>query len=114
MKIAVDVLGTIEGSKKASVITMIHAFQDAGHTVVVWSSEYGLAVNAVKKYDLECEPRSKIEKGNVDPVDYFDIAIEDDRRQDYLAAHRFVWVDEIPKDFTAAKKLAEDLCKGAK
>lgn len=109
MRIAVDVLGTIEGPKRRQVLQIIHALQDLGHEVVIWSSEFSLAVNAVQKYDLECEYRSKHAKFESEPNEMFDYAIEDDRRQTYLAARKFIWVDELPDSLIACEALARSL-----
>lgn len=100
MRIAVDVKGTLEGHKRAQIVRMMLALQDLGHEIVVWSNAYGYAVDAVKKLaetPLEgLEPQDKRAKWETE--ERFDIAIEDDRGQEWLAAKNFIWVDEIPLD----------------
>lgn len=104
MRIAVDVKGTLEGHKRAQILRMMLFLQDEGHEIVVWSNAYGYAVDAVKNLAetaLEgIEPQDKRTKSDMDHEEsrYFDIAIEDDRSQEWLAAKHFIWVDEIPTD----------------
>jgi len=104
MRIAVDVKGTLEGHKRDLIVRMMMFLKDKGWEVVVWSNSYGYAVDAVKglsETPLEgIEPYNKEMKSSVDYKEefYFDIAIEDDRSQEYLAAKHFIWVDEIPQD----------------
>lgn len=101
MKIAVDVKGTLEGYKKPQILRMIELFQKAGHTVVVWSNLYSYAVDAVRDNNLQnIESTSKSGKGDYgfegDESKFYDLAIEDDHSQTWLAAKRFIFVDEIP------------------
>lgn len=108
MRIAFDVKGTIESPMKKQVLHMFKLFQDAGHEVVVWSNSYSYAVNAIKDNNLQnTDPEDKFMKIDVerDESQYFDIAIEDDRRQDYLAAKKFIFVDEIPNAMEDVDKL---------
>lgn len=118
MKIASDVKGTIEGSKKKQVLKMLDLFSRAGHQITVWSNLYSYAVDAVKDNNLKADAMSKRSKSDVDYEEekYFDIAIEDDGRQTYLAAKRFVWVNDIPDDIDQieafVKKLLEPDVQG--
>lgn len=100
MRIAVDVKGTLTGHKRDQIVRMMMFLKDKGWEVVVWSNSYGYAVDAVKgllETPLEgIEPEDK--KAKFETETRFDIAIEDDRSQEYLAAHNFIWVDEIPLD----------------
>lgn len=109
MRVAVDVLGTIEGPKRAQVLQMIHALQDLGHTVTVWSSEFSLAVDAVDKYNLDCEAISKMMRFDYPEEMHFDYAIEDDHRQGYLAAKNFIWVSDIPESLIECEALVKGL-----
>jgi hypothetical protein len=110
MRIAFDVLGTIQGPKGSVILEAFKRLQDAGHECVVWSSDYGLAVNAVKRHALNADSMGKLsgyeltERG----LEAFDVAIEDDRGQTYLGAARFVWVDTI----TDVDSLVESILKG--
>lgn len=100
MRLAVDVKGTLTGHKRDLIVRMMMFLKDKGWEVVVWSNSYGYAVDAVKglaETPLEgIEPEDKKAKFETDSR--FDIAIEDDRSQEYLAAEHFIWVDEIPED----------------
>ena len=112
MKIAFDVMGTIKGPKKEQVLKMFKLFQEAGHEVIVWSNSFGYAVDAINDNNLtNTEPRDKRMKMDVDYEEnrYVDIAIEDDRRQTWLAAKKFIWVDEIPIDMVDVDALVKEL-----
>lgn len=100
MRIAVDVKGTLEGSMRAQIVRMMMFLQDQGHEVVVWSNSYSFAVEAVMKLaETPLEQIDAISKqATWDTEERFDIAIEDDRSQTWLAAKNFIWVDEIPID----------------
>lgn len=104
MLIAVDVLGTLKGPKSFEIRKMIRVFQDAGHEVIVWSSEYSLAKNAVEEYGLNCTYHQKWSKADVraERERQVDIAIDDDTYQTYLGAKKFVYVHEIPRENPAA------------
>lgn len=101
MRVAFDVKGTIEGPKKELILKLFKGLQEKGHTCVVWSNLYSYAVDAIVDNNLEnTEPEQKYSKGDVASGIYpsrkaFDLAIEDDRGQTYLAANRFLFVDEI-------------------
>lgn len=111
MRIAVDVKGTIEGPKQVSILAMIRRAQELGHEVVVWSNSFGYAVDAVKKHSLNCEPQDKKMKSDLDNDEsaFFDLVIDDDMSQDWLAAKRFLWVRDIPNDDIAAVEMLEKL-----
>lgn len=109
LRIAVDVIGTIEGNRKAQVLTIIHTLLDLGHEVEIWSSDFSCARNAVTKYDLQCLYRQKHTKIESPSEEFFDYAIEDDRRQTYLAAKNFLWVDELPTSLKECEQLAKEL-----
>lgn len=100
MLIAVDVMGTLKGPKQAQILKIIHAFQNEGHEVIVWSNDYGYAVDIVKQLGLECEAHQKWTKGDVamrgDRM--VDLAIDDDSTQTWLGAKNFLWVHQIPLD----------------
>jgi hypothetical protein len=100
MRIAIDVKGTIEGPKKKAILSILHMLQALGHEVIVWSNMYSYATDAIRDNKLTCEASPKRDKGDYDHDEsqYFDIAIDDDTKQDYLAAKHFIWVKDIPED----------------
>lgn len=104
MRVAFDVKGTIEGPKKDLVLKLFRGLQEKGHTCIVWSNLYSYAIDAVVNNKLEnTEPNRKYSKGDVAEGIYasttmFDLAVEDDRSQTWLAANRFLFVDEITED----------------
>lgn len=97
MKIAFDVMGTIDGPSQKKVLALYHEFERLGHEMVVWSSMYSLAVRAVKNHNLKANSMSKMERYQYEPSEYMDLAI-DDENQTYLAANRLVLVRDIPDD----------------
>jgi len=103
VKIAFDVKGTIEGPKQKQVLAMLRAFHEMGHEVFVWSNAYAYATGAVMDHNLPALPMDKRMKMDYEAHELMDLAIEDDRSQTWLAARRFVWVDEIPTDESALK-----------
>lgn len=119
MRIAIDVIGTLEGHKRAEIITMIRELVKDDHEVVVWSSEFSMAMRAAEKLTVilneydgfpgKIEFMSKRTKTELDPDEHFDYAIEDDRNQVYLAAKQFIWVQDLPREFEACKELARSL-----
>jgi hypothetical protein len=100
MRIACDVKGTLEGPKKAQVVEILKILQGNGAKITVWSNLYSYASRALSENkDIHFEgAESKCSKSDLyfNENLYFDIAIEDDRMQSYLASKRFIWVDEIP------------------
>jgi len=115
MRIAFDVKGTIEGSKKKQVLRMFELFQKAGHKVFVWSNSYGYAVDAVRDNNLaNTSPMDKMMKMDAEEEQMMDIAVEDDHSQTWLAAKKFVFVDEIPDDMVLVDIFVEELLKGNK
>jgi hypothetical protein len=118
MKIACDVLGTIEGDKQASVLRILQSLISAGHEVVIWSSEYSLASEAVKKHrltNLDGTPLLYMEKYSTMDVrnqgmPMFDLALEDQQSQtSYLASKFFLMVHEIPYNTERAEQKAQEL-----
>lgn len=110
MKIAFDVKGTIDGPKGDVILEAFKKLQELGHTCVVWSNLYSYATDAIAKHGLNAEAHDKRMKMDLeyDESRYFDVAIEDDRRQEYLAANRFIFVDDI----TSADDLVSNILKG--
>jgi hypothetical protein len=114
MRIAFDVKGTIEGSKKKQVLRMFELFQKAGHEVIVWSNSYGYAVDAVEDNELtNTRAESKRDKWNTSEENYYDLAIEDDKQQgQWLAAKKFLFVDDIPDDMVLVDILVKEMLEG--
>lgn len=113
MKIAFDVMGTIEGPKKNQVLAMIRHLKEHGHEVVVWSNLYSYATDAVEDYDLQVEAMSKKMMLDYDSEsEAMDLAIEDDRSQTWLGAKKFLFVDELPHDVPEAIKLLMERLNG--
>lgn len=110
MKLAVDVKGTLEGSKKQQVLKIIDILSKVGYEVTVWSNLYSYAVDAVRDNNLKASVSSKMTKGDLDfdESKFFNVAIEDDRSQSYLPAKKFIWVDEIPNDINAVELFVKE------
>ncbi|HBI00989.1 MAG TPA: hypothetical protein DDY18_05130 [Flavobacterium sp.] len=115
-RIACDVKGTLEGPKKKQVIKILDLFSKAGYAVTVWSNLYSYAVDAVKDNNLKAEAMSKRMKMDLgyDETQYFDFAIEDDSRQEYLAAKKFIWVHDIPDDMEQIEGFVKGLLSETK
>lgn len=111
MRFAFDVKGTIEGPKKKQVLELFRILQALGHTCDVWSNSYGFAVDCVKSNKLNAAPTSKQMKMDLDhdETKFYDVAIEDDTQQTWLAARRFVWVKDLPESMEAIEVLAHQL-----
>lgn len=110
MKIAFDVKGTLYGKNETNVRRLYDAFKSRGHTMFVWSNSIGYASDAVRDLKLDVEYMSKFlpSERDYDTNQYMDIAIEDDRSQTWLAAKKFVFVDDLD-DGTNVDKLVEEL-----
>jgi len=111
MRIATDVMGTLEGPMKKQILAMLEVFAKAGAEITVWSNLYDYAIDAVRDNNLRAEADSKKTKGDLDfdESQYFDLAFEDDRTQTYLPTKRFLFVDEIPDSVEEAEALANKL-----
>jgi hypothetical protein len=113
MTIAFDVKGTLEGPKGKFVLGLLLKLQEMGHECVVWSGSYGYAVDCVAKYGLEnVRAESKSDKWSRDEANFYDVAIEDDRGQTWLAAKKIVFVDELPNDPGGVNRLADMITDG--
>lgn len=110
MRIAFDVKGTIEGPKGDVILGAFKKLQELGHTCVVWSNLYSYAVDAITKHGLSAEAMNKRSMSDLDEYSAkpYDVAIEDDRHQIYLAANRFIFVDDI----TTSDELVKEILKG--
>lgn len=109
MRIASDVLGTLRGHKGNVIFEALTRLIAEGHEVVVWSSDYGLAVSEARSRGLNVETATgKFSKYEAEEQGkpLFDVALEDDHMQKrYLAAQRFVMVDEISDVETLIKQI---------
>lgn len=112
MRIATDVMGTLRGRKGAVIEAALKRLIDAGHTVVVWSSDYGLAVSEARQRGFNVETaREKFTRADVARGDEiaFDVALEDDSMQaSYLGSKRFIMVHEI----TTVDELVKNILEG--
>lgn len=114
MKVACDVKGTLMGDKQTQVLKILDVLSRAGYEVTVWSNLYSYATDAVEELNLKAEAYSKRSKSDFgfDESQYFDIAIEDDRSQTYLAAKQFIFVDDIPEDMAQVELFVKELLEG--
>lgn len=112
MKIAFDVKGTLDGPKTKFVLAMLIALQEMGHECIVWSNSYGYAVDCVRNLGLvNVRAESKTDKWSRDEANFYDVAIEDDKQQTWLAAKHFIWVDDIPGAMGGVMKLVAEIDK---
>lgn len=105
MRIAFDVKGTIQGPYQDKVLRLFRAFEKRGHEMIVWSSVYSYATDAVAKHGLNARPMSKMLGCEASSNDRVNICI-DDERQTWLATDRLILVSELPDDVEA---LAEEI-----
>jgi hypothetical protein len=97
MKIAFDVMGTIEGPKQKQVLELFWKLHKAGHEMFVWSNSFSYAAQAVIDHKLPATALLKNGKFNADDSAYglMDVAIEDDTSQTWLGANRIIFVHEL-------------------
>jgi len=110
MRIAFDVKGTIEGPHQDKVLRLFRVFEKQGHEMIVWSSVYSYATDAVAKHGLNAQAQSKVWSSDASPDDRVDIAI-DDEPQTWLATNRLILVKDLPDDL---ETLAVELIGQAK
>lgn len=118
MKIAFDVKGTLDNPHdkrtERMVLALLETLQNMGHEIIVWSNSFGYAVECVEKLGLKnVRAESKSNKWNVsDESQWYDVCIEDDTSQTYLAAKRIIFVKDIaPLAMGGIIKLAQELTK---
>ena len=111
MKIAFDVKGTLEGHKGKFVLGLLNYLQGMGHEITIWSNGPGFAAQCAKDLGLT-NVATMMKYGKGDHQELFDIAVEDDTSQNWLAAKRFVWVKDIPDGMGGVLKLAHVLNEG--
>lgn len=103
MRIAFDVKGTLDGVDENRMVRLFRVLEKLGHTMIVWSSDSGFAVDVMKKHGINGEIYTKYTKGSYEAESYglMDVAIEDDRSQTWLAAKQIVFVHDVPDDVEA-------------
>lgn len=113
MKIAVDVKGTLEGPKRKQIVHIIKEALNKGYEVTIWSNGLGRqgAEGLEREYGIKLPYEDKFSKRDAETWErgLFDLAIEDDTSQSYLAAKKFLWVHEIPESDEDALKAFESL-----
>lgn len=114
MRIAFDVKGTLDGQYGKFVLGMLEMMLERGHQVTVWSNSYSYAADFVLKHNLQgVSFKTKVSKWDIDndETQFYDVAVEDDKTQTYLAAKKFIWVDEFRGlAMGGVKKMVDDLC----
>lgn len=99
MRIAFDVMGTLAGRNEVKVKALFKALHDLGHEVVVWSNSSSYAYDMAAKLRAEGFKTEAMTKYTdtleAEDLELFDVAIEDDTSQTWLAAKRLVFVHEI-------------------
>lgn len=104
MKVAVDVKGTLEGPRRKQIVEIIKFLLRRGNQVTIWSNGLGRqgAEGLEKEYGIKLSYEDKFSKRDASElgVDFFDLAIEDDISQTYLAAKKFLFVHNIPEALT--------------
>lgn len=113
-RIAFDCSGTLirGGSNIEAAVKLIKWLQSKGHEVVIWSNAWNYTQEAKKKHGLSCEcdmKRCTWDYDNED--DYFDIAIDDDMSQTYLATKLLLNVCDIPNDESLFEEKYGELLK---
>jgi hypothetical protein len=96
MRIAFDVMGTIEGPKQKQVLELFSRLWTAGHEMFVWSNLESYAVDAIKKHNLPATSMRKYSSTDAEERGFMDLAIEDDPSQTWLGAKQIVLVSELP------------------
>lgn len=103
MRIAFDVMGTLQGVNSDKVVRLFKALQDRGHDMHVWSSDFGCAMRTNNHLKLNATVLGKVSKIDAKEMgdELMDIAIDDDSTQTWLAAKYIVLVRDIPSDVEA-------------
>lgn len=103
MRIAFDVMGTLEGRDEAKVLRLYKALQDRGHDMHIWSSSFSMAMSVNQRLSLDATVQGKFSKAEAanEGDELMDIAIDDDSSQTWLGAKYIVLVRDIPNDVEA-------------
>lgn len=112
MRVAFDVQGTLEGRNQDKVRALFQWFAAKGAALTVWSNGMRMDVLSLelqKEFGIESDAMWKKTKSDVlwdddNEESFFDIAVDDDTQQTWLAAKNFIWVHEIPEDSTQFDK----------
>ena len=98
MRIAFDVVGTIDGPHQEKILRLFKLFEENGHEMFVWSTEYSYTVEAIEKHKLNAQPMCKYTGSEMEEsgMPLMDIAIDDDQSQYRLGTRRFIYVHNIP------------------
>jgi len=112
--IACDVKGTLEGPKKKQVLRILDIFEKIGYSVVVWSSVYSYARDAVKSNKMTtAKAQEKADIWNTPKESFYSFAVEDDVGQGkWLAANKFIYVKDIPEEMTSVDLFVKELLEG--
>jgi hypothetical protein len=96
MKIAIDVKGTLEGPKGEIIAEAAAVLKERGHEITVWSSLLSYAYEWVKGAGEFYEISGKKWRRDVEPEEFYDVAIEDDENLgEILAANKVIYVHEF-------------------
>jgi hypothetical protein len=109
MRVAFDVKGTLDGPNSQKVWKLLQTLESKGCDITIWSSWLPFASELVSNRRLNFKYQSKELRGDVPLNEWFDVAVEDDTQQDFLAAKRFVFVKDIPEENSAIVDLADEL-----
>lgn len=100
MKVAFDVVGTLEGGGP-KVRALLDVLKARGHEIFIWSSFYSFAYKWANKLGTEAFKKySRMEAEDLGST-IFDVAVDDDSMQWWLAADEMVLVHKIPEEETA-------------
>jgi len=104
-KVAFDCKGTLMNRPADhKVVKLFKWFESKGCEMYIWSSLYSYAKETRTEHGFDCEIREKFSntkfkfEDDMPLDDYMDIAVDDDCNSDYLAAHEFIFVSDIPED----------------
>src|SRR4051812_31226905 len=95
MKIAIDVKGTLEGPKQDIIRAVAKQLHDEGHEITIWSSMFSFASDCKNNLKVPYNCDLKRFHSEVEPEDWYDLAIDDDTQQTFLPAKRIIYVNEF-------------------
>lgn len=98
IRVAFDVKGTLEGAYQDKVRDLFKAFEKLGCKLTVWSNMPAYAHDIIQELGLKADwMGKKMLSDMIDSIEGpFDIAIEDDPSQTWLAAKDIVLVRDLP------------------
>jgi hypothetical protein len=112
MRVAFDVKGTLSGFDSKKVWKLFRALESKGCEIVIWSNMPTFARDLVEKHNLSNDYECKSMKLDVDEENWYDLAVEDDRSQTWLAARKFIFVGDIPETDDEIEELSRNLTEG--